>query len=156
MSAVIALHFVNLFFAGILAGMEIVIHYDVRAPIQALSDSSQIQLRHALVLRLRVLVPAFFVPTAVSGIGVTALDGYAPGVWLRYAGTLCVLAWIVVRVIGTVPINSTTLAWEAGAPRKNWKALVDHGERFHIVGVWAAVMAFGCFLTALALQLAAH
>jgi len=39
------------------------------------SDSSQIQLRQALLLKLRVLVPAFFVPTAVSGVAIAVLDG---------------------------------------------------------------------------------
>jgi hypothetical protein len=62
----------------------------------------------------------------------------------------------VIRVIGTVPINSATLAWQPSEPPKNWKALVNHAERFHIVGVWAVVLAFACFLTALALKLAAH
>jgi hypothetical protein len=58
---------------------------------------------------------------------------------------------IGVRVVGTVPINSATLAWDVDAPPKNWKALVDHAERFHIFGAWAAVMSFTCFLVAFAL-----
>ena len=146
---------VNLFFAGILAGMEFVIHYGVRAPAEVLDDQAQLQLRQALILRLRVLVPAFFVPTAVSGIAVTVLDGAAPGLWFRCAGVLGVLIWIVIRVIGTVPINSATLTWQPGAPPKHWKALVNHAERFHILGVWVVVLAFACFLTAMALKLAA-
>jgi hypothetical protein len=150
------LDFVNLFFAGILAGIEIAIHYGLHPPPKVLSDQSQIQLRQALVLRLRVLVPAFFVPTAVSGIAVAVLDRAAPGLWFRCAGIVGVLVWIVIRVIGTVPINSATLTWESGAPPKNWRPLVDHAERFHILGVWAAVMAFASFLTAVALKLAAR
>ncbi len=66
------------------------------------------------------------------------------------------LVGIVVRVIGTVPINGGTLTWEVGAPPTNWKALIDHAERFHIVGVGAAAIAFACFWTALALKLAAY
>ena len=150
------LDFVNLFFAGILAGIEIAIHYGLHPPPKVLSDQSQIQLRQALVLRLRVLVPAFFVPTAISGIAVAVLDRAAPGLWFRCAGIVGVLVWIVIRVIGTVPINSATLTWESGAPPKNWRALVDRAERFHILGVWAAVMAFASFLTAVALKLAAR
>ncbi|HWZ20974.1 MAG TPA: hypothetical protein VNW73_19420 [Ktedonobacteraceae bacterium] len=138
-----------------LAGIEFVIHYGLRTPAEVLDEQSQIQLRQALVLRLRVLVPAFFIPTAVTGIAVTILDGSAPGFWLRCAGVLAVLIWILIRVIGTVPINSATLTWQPGAPPKNWKALVNHAERFHIVGVWAMVLAFALFLTAMALKLAA-
>lgn len=156
MSPATVLDFVNLFFAGILAGIEIVIHYGLRAPAEVLGEQSQIQLRQALVLRLRVLVPAFFVPTTVSGIVVTVLDGAAPGFGFRCAGLLAMLIWILIRVIGTVPINSATLTWEPDAPPKNWRALVNQSERFHIVGTWAAVAAFALFLTAVALKLAAH
>jgi hypothetical protein len=156
MTPTIVLDFVNVFFAGMLAGIEFVIHYGLRAPAEVLDDQSQIRLRQALVLRLRVLVPAFFVPTAVLGIVTTVLNSAAPGFWLRCAGVLAVLTWIVIRVIGTVPINSATLAWQPSAPPKNWKAQVDHAERFHIVGVWAAVLAFVFFLTAVALKLSVH
>src|SRR5438094_615281 len=62
MNAAMILGFVNVFFAGLVAGMEILIHYGLRVPMQVLSDRSQLQLRRALVLRFRVLVPAFFVP----------------------------------------------------------------------------------------------
>jgi len=152
---VIALDFVNLFFAGLLAGIEFVIHYGLRTPAEVLDDRSQLQLRQAMVLRLRVLVPALFVPAAVSGLAVTLLDVGAPGFWLRVAAMLAMLVWVGIRVVGTVPINSATLTWQPDAPPKNWKALVNHAERFHIVGVWAVVLAFALFLAAMALQLAA-
>jgi hypothetical protein len=138
-----------------LAGIEFVIHYGLRTPAEILDEQSQLQLRQALVLRLRVLVPAFFVPAAVLGIALTVLNSGTPGFWFRCAGVVAILTWIVIRVIGTVPINSATLTWQPSAPPKNWKALVNHAERFHIVGVWAAILAFAFFLTAVALQLAA-
>jgi hypothetical protein len=149
------LEFANLFFAGLLAGVEFVIHYGLRAPAAVLDERGQIKLRQALVLRLRVLVPAFFVPATVTGIAVTVLDGSAPGVWFRSLALLTLLIWIAIRVIGTVPINSATLTWQPDAPPKNWRALVDHAERFHIVGVWAVVLAFALFLAALALKMLA-
>lgn len=155
MNPVTVLALANVFFAGILAGIEFVVHYGLHAPAEVLDEQSQLQLRQALVLRLRVLVPAFFLPTAVSGIAVTALDGGAPGFWLRCAGVLAMLVWVLIRVVGTVPINSATLTWQPSAPPQNWKALVNHAERFHIVGVWAVVLAFALFLTAMTLNLAA-
>jgi hypothetical protein len=155
MNPAIVLEFVNVFFSGILAGMEFLIHYGLRAPAEVLDEQAQLRLRQALVLRLRVLVPAVFVPTAMSGIAVAVLDAAAPGWWFRGAGVLSVLIWIMIRVIGTVPINSATLTWKPSAPPTNWKALVNRAERFHIVGVWAVVMAFASFLTALALKLTA-
>ncbi|HZR41774.1 MAG TPA: hypothetical protein VFB12_16760 [Ktedonobacteraceae bacterium] len=150
------LDFVNVFFAGMLAGIEFVIHYGVRSPADMLDEQSQLQFRQALVLKLRVLVPAFFGPVAVLGIVLTILNSAAPGFVFRCAGMLALLIWIMIRVIGTVPINSTTLTWQLSAPPTNWKAQVNYAERFHIVGVWASVLAFAFFLTAMTLQLAAH
>lgn len=156
MTLVTVFDFVNVFFAGMLAGIEFVIHYGLRAPAEVLDERSQLQFRQALVLRLRVLVPAFFVPVAVLGISLTVLLSAAPGFVFRCAGVVAILLWIVIRVIGTVPINSATLSWRLSAPPENWKALVNHAEQFHIVGVWAAVLAFAFFLTAVALQMAVH
>jgi hypothetical protein len=148
MSLAIALDLLGVFFAGLLAGTEITVHYGVRAPAKALDAHSQLQLRHGLVTRLRILVPAFFIPTAVFSIAGTALDPSPPGVWLRLAGLLALAVWVAIRVIGTVPINSATLSWQLNAPPENWKAQVERAERFHDVGVAAAVFAFGCFLLA--------
>ena len=156
MNTATILDFINLFFAGTLAGVEFVIHYGLRGPDEVLDEQSQLRLRQALVLRLRVLVPAFFVPTAVSGIAVTVLDGFDSGFWFRGMGILAILTWILTRVVGTVSINSDTLTWKPSAPPKDWKAQVNHAERFHVVGTWAAIAAFACFLTATALKLTTH
>jgi hypothetical protein len=142
------LHLINLFFAGILAGMEIVIHYGLRGPSEVLDDDSRLQLRQALVLRLRILVPAFFVPTAASAIAVALVDGKAPGLWLRVGGLLALLVWIIIRIVGTVPINSATVGWDLAAPPQDWKAQVARAERFHDVGVWAVILSYACFLAA--------
>ena len=136
---------VSAFFAGILSGMEIVIHYGLRAPSAVLDDRAQLQLRQALVRRLRVLVPAFFLPTFVSAVALVALEAS----WLRVAGLVALLAWILIRVVGTVPINSATLSWSLETPPGNWKAQIARAERFHDVGVWAAILSFGCALAAL-------
>src|SRR5262245_14437754 len=136
MDVSLVLHFVNLFFAGVLAGMEIVIHYGLRAPTAVLSARAQLQLRQPMVLRLRILVPLCCVPTALSGGAIAVLEGAAAGLWFRCGGLLAMLVWIVIRVIGTVPINSATLTWELESPPEDWKARVDRAERFHDVGVW--------------------
>jgi len=152
MTPIIILDFVNLFFAGLLAGIEFVIHYGFRAPAEVLDERAQLQFRQAMVLRLRVLVPAFFFPTALTGLAVTVLNGGVSGFWLRVVGMLAMLLWIMIRVVGTVGINSDTLTWQLDAPPTNWKARVDSAERYHNVGVWAVILTFTLFLTAMALQ----
>ena len=150
------LDFVSVFFAGLLAGIELVLHYGLRGAADILNEQSQLQFRQALILRLRVLVPTFFVPTAVLGIAVTILDGVTPGFWFRGAGVLALLIWIWTRIVGTVSINSDTLTWQPDAPPKDWKTQVNHAERFHSIATWAVVAAFALFLIAIALKLAAH
>jgi hypothetical protein len=139
-----------LFFAGMLAGIETAVHYGLGAPPVALSEQSQIQLRQVLVLKLRVLVPVLFVPALASATAPTAIDSSAPGLWFRYTGLLALLIWIVIRVIRTVSINSATLTWNPLAPPKDWRLRVESSERFHVLGVWASVITFVCFLAAMA------
>ncbi|GHO97690.1 hypothetical protein KSF_077380 [Reticulibacter mediterranei] len=155
MALLALLDFVNLFFAGMLAGIEFVIHYGVREPAEQLSDHAQLQLRKALILKLRVLVPAFFAPTAILGITLTALNGGTPSFGYRCVGVVALLIWIAIRVIGTVPINSATADWQLDSPPTDWKAQIDHAERFHIVGVWAIILAFACLLIAVSFKLPA-
>jgi hypothetical protein len=147
------IEFINLFFAGILAGLEVSVHYGFHAPTVALEEKPQIILRQGVVRRLRWLVPAFFVPTALSGIAVTIIDGTAPGLFLRLAAIVAIIIWIFVRVVATVRINSATLDWDPNAPPKNWRELVGKAERFHIVGTWTALLTFILFLIAMALRL---
>src|SRR5260370_9253291 len=98
MNPATVLDFVNLFFAGMLAGIEFVIHYGLRGPSEILDDHSQLHLRQALFMRLRVLVPAFFVPTAVLGIALTVLGGGKPAFWFPDASVLPLCTWILIRV----------------------------------------------------------
>lgn len=147
------LDFVNLFFAGMLAGIEFVIHYGFHAPTTVLDDRSQLQLRQALVIKLRVLVPAFFIPTALLGIVLTFFNFGVPGFSYRLAEVAAILVWIAIRVVGTVSINSATVEWQLDAPPANWKAQVNNAERYHIVGVWAAILSFVFCLVAVAMRL---
>ena len=136
----------TLFFAGMLAGAEVVIHYGLRGIATVLDERSQLQFRQALILKLRALMPAIFLPTLILGITVAIRDGGASGVGFRIAGIAALLIWIAIRVVGTVPINSATLTWQPDAPPKDWQAQIEHAERFHIVGTWAAIIAFAALL----------
>jgi uncharacterized membrane protein len=142
------LEFVNLFCAGILAGIEFVVRYGIRGSIAALDEQPQIRLRQALIRRLRVVVPAVFALTALSAVAVTILDGTG----FRYAGLLAVLGWTLVTFVGTVPINKATLTWQPAAPPADWRALVRRWERLDTARWWAAALVFALFLTAAALS----
>jgi uncharacterized membrane protein len=157
MNPATVLDFVNVFFAGLLAGALFVIDYGVgRAVAAVLDDQSQIQVRQALIQSLRVLVPVIFVLTILSGVVITVLDGFDAGFAFRFAGLLVVLTSFLLTLTGTAPINATVLTWQPSAPPKNWRTLVSRWERLDRARTWAAVTAFALFLTATALKLAAH
>ena len=52
MNPIVILEFINLFCAGMVAGSLFVIHYGVRKPVSLLDDTSQIQVRQALIRSL--------------------------------------------------------------------------------------------------------
>ncbi len=145
------LGFVVLFCAGILAGEEFVIYFGVRTPLASLEERPQMQLRQVLIRRLRVLVPGIFVPTIVSGVAVTLLGGFGITFVIRCAALLGLVAWTLVTLQGTAPINSAIAEWNPDAPLKNWREQVNKWERFASVRPWASMFAFAMFLTAVAL-----
>jgi uncharacterized membrane protein len=150
----IVLEFITLFCTGLLAGIEFIVCFGVRGPLTVLDLKPQIQIRQALIRRLRVLVPAVFLPTAISGFTVAALEGAAPGFVFRCAGVLALLTWALATFIGTVPINKAVLTWQPDAPPGNWKAIIKQWERLDAVRTWASLTAFAFFLTAVTLRVA--
>ena len=156
MNSITLLHLANLLFAGVLAGTEFAIHYGVSTSFAALEDESLLKFRKTLILRLRILVPTLFLPLVLTGIFIAILDGVSGGFLsvgflFRCAGLASLFLWMAGRVVGTVPINKATLNWGPGTTPKDWRALIDRAERFHVVGVWATIMAFVLFLAAAAL-----
>lgn len=147
-----AIQFINLFLAGLLAGEELVVCYGVRASMARLAEIPQTQLRQALIRRLRVLVPAIFLPAAVSCMMTAWLAKSGPGFGFICAGLLALLIWASITFAGTVPINKAVLVWEAERLPKNWRSMIDKWERLDIMRCWAALISFACLLIALALQ----
>ncbi len=153
MAGTVALELVNVFLAGLLAGEEFVVRFGVRGPLAGLDDESHIEVRQALIMKLRLLVPAMYLSTLVTTIVVVVLDGTTTGVLLRWSGLLALVVWILVTVFGTVPINAAALDWDPHSPPPGWKASVDRWERLNTVRAAAAAIAFALLLTALAARL---
>lgn len=150
----IIIQFISLLLAGILAGEEFVVRYGVHVSLANLDEQSQIRVRQSLILKLRVLVPAIFLPTAISGVAVLFLNVTGPSFGFQCAGVLALLVFIMTTLIGTVPINKGALDWQPDAPPSNWKQLINRWERLDVIRSSAAILAFASFLTAVALQLA--
>jgi Domain of unknown function (DUF1772) len=143
--------FLNLFFAGVLAGEELVICYGVRTVVAVLDQQPQIELRHALIRKLRALVPAIFILTALSGLAAMSLDEPGAGFRLRCLAALGLLIWVAITLFGTVPINKDTLTWQPDAPPSYWRILVSRWERLDIARCWTAVISFALSVAAVSM-----
>lgn len=152
MNAGLIIGFVNLFFVGLLAGEEFTIRYGVRGPLASLNDRAHIQLRQALIRRLRVLVPAIFALTLLSGVAITFWAGFDHSFGFRCAGLLTLLTFLVITLKGTVPINQAALTWDPVAPPQNWQELVRRWEQLDTARCWVAMTAFALFLTAMTVR----
>ena len=146
------LEFMNVLSAGVLAGEEFVIRYGVRAPVASLDQRPHLLLRQALIRSLRILVPAVFGLTILSGIAATILGGLGLGLELRCAGLLALLVFFSITLGGTVPINQAILTWDVAAPPNDWQTLVRRWERLDTARTWAAISAFCLFLAAVVAQ----
>ncbi len=148
MSGTVVTELVNLFVAGLLAGEELVVRVGVRGPLAGLEDRPHIEMRQALILRLRVVVPTIFLATLATGVAVVILVGGQAGAVARYAALLALVVWLVVTAFGTVPINAAALEWDPDAPPADWKLQIDRWERLNSVRALAAAAAFALFLIA--------
>jgi uncharacterized membrane protein len=146
------LGFVSVFGAGLLGGEEFVIRYGVRGPLARLDQEPHIRMRQGLIRTLRILVPAIFLPTLLSAVAVTVVDGADSGLALRCAATLALLAWGAVTIRGTVPINEAAVEWDPAKPPANWRAVVDRWEDLNTVRAWLAMAAFALLLAGLMLS----
>jgi uncharacterized membrane protein len=146
------LGFVSVFGGGLLGGEEFVIRYGVRGPLARLEQEPHIRMRQGLIRTLRVLVPAIFLPTLLFAVAVTLVDGGDNGLAFRCAAIVALLAWGVVTIRGTVPINEAAIEWDPAAPPANWRAEVDRWEDLNSVRAWLATVAFALLLAGLMLS----
>jgi uncharacterized membrane protein len=142
-----ALALVNLFGAGLLAGEEFVICYGVRAPLASLQSGPHILLRQAFIRRLRVMVPAIFILTFLSGVAAAWLGSPRSVFFARVTGLVALFAFLIV----TLAINQAVLRWNPAAPPDDWQATIRRWERLDILRTWVALFAFACFVLAMAL-----
>ncbi|MCB1304575.1 MAG: hypothetical protein KDK37_09865, partial [Leptospiraceae bacterium] len=142
MDLIYGLQFLVLLFAGLLAGAEFVVHLALVPSIRHLESRAKLTFRRGLILKLRILIPCIFLPVLIPAIALIFLSETPVQPTLHYSALACLALWIALRIVGTVPINSATLEWSVESPPADWEARVARAERFHIVGVLAAVACF--------------
>lgn len=139
---------INIVFAGLLAGEEFAICYGIRVPMASLDRQPNIQLRQALIRRLRVFVPILFGLALLSGVAVTVHAGWDLKFSLRCGGLFALLTFITVTLVGTVPINKAALTWNSADPPQDWQLVIKTWEKLDTWRTWSAIAAFLLFLAA--------
>ncbi|MFI5952584.1 anthrone oxygenase family protein [Cryptosporangium sp. NPDC051539] len=134
---------------GLLAGEEFIVRYGVQPALRSLDDRSHIRARVALVRRLRVVVPGLMLPAVALAVVVLVTVGGA-GSGFRWGGAAALAAFVLISFLGTVPINMQVIDWRDDAPPANWRETVLRWERLDVARSAAAVVAFVCFVAALA------
>ncbi len=141
-----ALESASVFFSGLLAGEEFVIRFGVRGPLAGLDQQAHIEMRQGLIRTLRVLVPILFAAALFSGTASTILHWDTAGRLLRLAGVTLLLAFIVLTLLGTVPINQAIGRWDANNPPQGWR---DSIRRWEALDTVRTTLAIGAFVLAL-------
>lgn len=95
----------NLFFAGLLAGEELVICYGLRSALSILDTSSHILLRQRLIRRLRILVPILLLLALFSGVLLAIWEDHGLHLVARCAGLAFLGIFLLLTLTGTAPIN---------------------------------------------------
>lgn len=146
---------IGIVLAGLLAGEEFIVRWGVQPALASLDDRAHLAARIALVKRLKIVVPAIMLPTFVVGVVVLLTGGAGAGLAWRVAGVAAVVALLLFSFLGTVPINIRVNDWDADAPPADWRSTVRRWEFIDVFRSSAAIVAFGCFVVALTLRLAA-
>jgi heme-degrading monooxygenase HmoA len=118
-----ALFFVNLVLAGVLLGKEVTTFFAIVPAARTLPVPTQVAFQQAIGPRFRNMGPPIFNLTLLTGIALAATVD-APGRYFAIAGSVCILAMLVVVFRVSVPINiwrfvscSTRRLWRASCSR---------------------------------------
>jgi uncharacterized membrane protein len=139
----------SVFFAGLLAGEEFVIRFGVRGPLARLEQRSHIEMRQGLIRTLRVLVPLIFAAAFMSGVAATFVHWSDGGMPFRLASLALLVAFILITLFGTVPINKAASNWDASNPPQGWEAAIRRWESLDNIRTVLALAAFALVLTGL-------
>jgi uncharacterized membrane protein len=144
---------IGLILAGVLAGEEFIVRYGIQPALGRLDQRAHVAARVELVRTLRIVVPSLMLPTAVVAIAVVVTGGGQNGVGWRWAGLAALVAFMLFSFLGTVPINMKVVDWQPDQPPSDWRAVVRRWQRLDTLRSTAAVVAFACFVVALAARI---
>ena len=139
---------VSLFFAGLLAGEELIVCLGVAPALARLESWAHILARQQLILRLRVVVPILLLLTIATSLAATFSVTASAHLDDRLGALVALGAFSALTLAGTVPINQTILAWDAGHLPQNWARVLRRWERLDSARLGLAIIAFALQISA--------
>lgn len=128
-----ALQLISLLAAAILTGNELGTWAVVHPALHTLSFRDEVRAEQAITRRYGFFMPGLMLVTIVSGFAAAAtVDGEARTLLLCAAG--CFTAMLAITLIGNVPINVRTLAFEDG-DEAQWRRLRRRWDRLHLARI---------------------
>jgi hypothetical protein len=143
-----AIHFVNLALAGTLLGKEVTTRFAIIPAVRTFPVPVQVAVQQALAPRFRNMGPPIFNFTLLTGIALSVLVE-APGRYFAIAGTVCIVAMLVVVFSVSVPINIWTDKQTADVDATEWLARRQRWDRSQLARLVLDAAALTCFLLGL-------
>lgn len=138
---------VGLFLLGLLAGEEFAINAGIRVLLARLETSVHIRARQELIRTLRILVPFLFAAALGFQILAAAVTPGGRMMAMHLVAIALLFAFIMVTLLGTVPINKAVLEWNPQQPPPGWQ---DSIRRWELLDLVRTILAIAAFVAALA------
>jgi len=71
-----------------------------------------------------------------------------PNLYLLVATSICIIAAVLLTLLGNWPINNQIITWNANSPPSNWTELRDTWWRFHVARFVMGIIGLSCLLLA--------
>lgn len=133
------LEFLALVFTGLLAGEELIVRWGIAPALREVPDTAHLEVRIALVRRLRVVVPMLIVPTVLTTLGVAVFAAPGP---LGWASLAVLVVFVAASAWGTVPINMQVIEWSPHSPPAAWRSVISRWEAIDVLRSSTAVATF--------------
>jgi Domain of unknown function (DUF1772) len=141
------LYFANVALAGVLLGKETTTFFVITPAARKLAVPGQVALQQALAAPFRNIGPPIFNLVLLTGVALAATAD-SPARYFALAGSVCILAMLVVVFKVSVPINIWTERQTVDVDPDEWDARRRRWDRFQVVRLLLDVVALTCFLLA--------
>ncbi len=104
-----------LILSGLLAGVEFAIRWGMHGALASLPPALRLPARRALYLRLRILVGALSAAALLFSVFLDVATARNMGFGIAIAGSAATLAYMLVALVYTMPLDNAITTWDPAA-----------------------------------------